>query len=83
MKTKFAIGCLVQWYEVDIIGEYVDSLKEAINAYDGEVAVDFVIVMDQELEKTSLNFEDWINLREKIKRIIDSMGVYHLEVISS
>ena len=83
MKTKFAIGCLVQWYEVDIIGEYVDSLKEAINAYDGEVAVDFVIVMDQELEKTSLDFEDWINLREKIKRIIDSMGVYHLEVISS
>ena len=83
MKTKFAIGCLVQWYEVDIIGEYVDSLKEAINAYDGEVVVDFVIVMDQELEKTSLNFEDWINLREKIKRIIDSMGVYHLEVISS
>ena len=83
MKTKFAIGCLVQWYEVDIIGEYVDSLKEAINAYDGEVAVDFVIVMDQELEKTSLNFEDWINLREKIKRTIDSMGVYHLEVISS
>ena len=83
MKTKFAIGCLVQWYEVDIIGEYVDSLKEAINAYDGEVAVDFVIVMDQELEKTSLNFEDWINLREKIKRIIDSMGVYHLEIVSS
>ena len=83
MKTKFAIGCLVQWYEVDIIGEYVDSLKEAINAYDGEVAVDFVIVMDQELEKTSLDFEDWINLREKIKRIIDSMGVYHLEIVSS
>ena len=83
MKTNFAIGCFVQWYEVDIIGEYVDSLKEAINAYDGEVAVDFVIVMDQELEKTSLNFEDWINLREKIKRIIDSMGVYHLEIVSS
>ena len=83
MKTNFAIGCLVQWYEVDIIGEYVDSLKEAINAYDGEVVVDFVIVMDQELEKTSLNFEDWINLREKIKRIIDSMGVYHLEIVSS
>ena len=32
----------------------VDSLKEAINAYDGEVVVDFVIVMVQELEKTSL-----------------------------
>ena len=24
MKTKFAIGCLVQWYECDIIEEYVN-----------------------------------------------------------
>ena len=30
MKTKFAIGCLVQWYEVDIIEEYIETLKEAI-----------------------------------------------------
>jgi hypothetical protein len=51
MKTKFAIGCLVQWYEVDIIGEYVDSLKEAIDAYDGEVLVDFMICLNQDLEK--------------------------------
>ena len=40
MKTKFAIGCLVQWYECDIIGEYVESLKDAIENYDGEVIVD-------------------------------------------
>ena len=53
MKTKFAIGCLVQWYEVDIIGEYVETLMEAIDEYDGEVLVDFVICMDQQLEKTS------------------------------
>tara|TARA_R110000744_G_scaffold281624_1_gene393493 strand:- start:22 stop:960 length:939 start_codon:yes stop_codon:yes gene_type:complete len=51
MKTKFAIGCLVQWYECDIIEEYVDSLKDAIDAYDGQVIVDFTIVGNQELEK--------------------------------
>jgi hypothetical protein len=28
-KTKFAIGCLIQWYEVDIIGEYIETLREA------------------------------------------------------
>ena len=50
-KTKFAIGCLVQWYEVDIIGEYVDSLKDALNAYEGPVCVDFMICANQELEK--------------------------------
>ena len=51
MKTKFAIGCLIQWYECDIIGEYIDSLKDAIGAYDGEVLVDFTICMNQDLEK--------------------------------
>ena len=50
MKTKFAIGCLVQWYECDIIEEYVDSLKDAIKAYDGEVIVDFTIVTNEQLE---------------------------------
>lgn len=51
MKTKFAIGCLVQWYEVNIIKEYIDSLKDALNEYDGEVLVDFVISLNQDLEK--------------------------------
>ena len=51
MKTKFAIGCLVQWYECDIIEEYVDSLADAIEAYDGEVQVDFDIVLNEDLEK--------------------------------
>jgi len=51
MKTKFAIGCLVQWYECDIIEEYVDSLADAIEAYDGEIQVDFDIVLNEDLEK--------------------------------
>lgn len=51
METKFAIGCLVQWYECDIIGEYVDSLKDALEEYKGEVIVDFTIMANQDLEK--------------------------------
>jgi hypothetical protein len=51
MKTKFAIGCLVQWYECDIIEEYVDSLKDAIEQYDGQVIVDFTIISNEDLEK--------------------------------
>ena len=31
MKTKFAIGCLVQWYEIEMIGEYIESLKQSID----------------------------------------------------
>ena len=43
MKTKFAIGCLIQWYGADIIKEYIDSLKDALEDYDGEVLVDFTV----------------------------------------
>ena len=51
MNTKFAIGCLVQWYECDIIEEYVDSLKDAISAYDGEVMADFTVITNEDLER--------------------------------
>ena len=51
MKTKFAIGCLVQWYECDIIEEYVESLKDAIKNYDGEIIIDFTIITNEDLEK--------------------------------
>jgi len=51
MKTKFAIGCLVQWYEVELISEYIETLKEAVDHYDGEVVVNFVICANQNLEK--------------------------------
>ena len=51
MKTKFAIGCLVQWYESEIINEYISTLDKAINNYDGEVIVDITVCVNQELEK--------------------------------
>ena len=30
LNNKFAIGCLVQWYEIEIIEEYLQSVKNAI-----------------------------------------------------
>ena len=68
MKTKFAIGCLVQWYECDIIGEYVDSLKDAIKEYDGEVIVDFSIITNEHLEK-AISDEQRQNCLKKIIKI--------------
>ena len=65
MKTKFAIGCLVQWYECDIIEEYLDSLTDAINAYDGEIMIDFYISKNQDLEKCISNSQ----LQKCVKKI--------------
>lgn len=51
MKTTFAIGCLVQWYEAEIVEEYLDSLADAIKFYDGKVLVDVLLVANEDLEK--------------------------------
>ena len=69
MKTKFAIGCLVQWYECDIIEEYVESLKDAIKNYDGEIIVDFTISSNEDLEKC-INAEQKNKCIEKIGSIL-------------
>ena len=50
-RTIFAIGCLVQWYESDIIEEYLTTLSKAIKLYDGNVLVDINIAAGQDLEK--------------------------------
>ena len=52
MKTKFAIGCLVQWYEIDILSEYIDTLKTAIDVYGKEnVSIDLTFSTNQDLEQ--------------------------------
>lgn len=61
METKFAIGCLIQWYECDIIEEYVESLKDTIKNYNGEVVVDFTIITNEDLEKC-ISAEQKINV---------------------
>ena len=28
LNNKFALGCLVQWYEIELIEEYIQSVKK-------------------------------------------------------
>ena len=30
LKNKFAIGCIVQWYEIELVDEYLQSVKDAL-----------------------------------------------------
>ena len=69
MTTKFAIGCLIQWYEVDIIEEYIDSLRDALDYYSGEVKIDFTIVTNQDLEKIQ-DKVSMVSIQEKIREKI-------------
>ncbi len=72
--TKLAIGCLVQWYEVKIINEYLSSLRSAIELYDKEqVLIDIAIIRNQLLEKFDGTDFEFSLLIEEIKDYILSL----------
>ena len=50
MKTKFAIGCLVQWYEIEIVGEYIESLKQSLKHQDDK---NIIVMLIGELMRIS------------------------------
>ncbi len=70
MKTKFVIGCLIQWYECEIIEEYISSLKDALNEYKGEVLVDFTVCLNQDLEKC-ISSDQLKECKDKISQLLD------------
>lgn len=64
MKTKFAIGCFIQWYEVDMIHEYFNSLLTAIDCYDRtSVVIDVTLCTNTTLEQP---IEDVSNISRPI-----------------
>ena len=71
MKTKFAIGCLVQWYEIEIVDEYIESLKQSLNHYsDDELLVDFTFNINQMLEKVD---ESQTSIETLVNKFTDMM----------
>ncbi len=82
MKTKFAIGCLVQWYEIEIVGEYIDSLIQALGEVENkqDIIVDFTLVTNQDLEK--VNDEITLKEIETVKKVLFKKltNIYQLRI---
>ena len=76
LNNTIAIGCLVQWYEIKIIEEYIESLKQSLGQIENKenITVDFTFVTNQELEK--IDDEHEINaLRFKFQDMMKSFDV--------
>ena len=75
MKTKFAIGCLVQWYEIEIVGEYIESLKQTLSHQDdSNVIVDFTFNINQKLEKIDTTQASLKELTDKFDNMVESLN---------
>ena len=53
LKNKFAIGCLAQWYEIEIFEEYIESVIKSLSEVENKknVIVDVVVNLSQSLEQ--------------------------------
>jgi hypothetical protein len=72
--TKFAIGCLVQWYEIQIIKEYISSVKAAVSNYGREnVILDFTFIEGQDLEEFDGTEEEFDHLVDTFYLELDSL----------
>ena len=72
--TTFAVGCLVQWYEVKIIEEYISSIKSSIDNYNKDkVIIDFAIVQGQQLEEFDGTDEEFNSLISGLMKFITDL----------
>ena len=57
LNNKFAIGCLIQWYEIELVEEYLQSVKNAVDTIENKknVIIDLYFNCDQTLEKLDEN----------------------------
>ena len=77
LNNKFALGCLVQWYEIELIEEYIQSVKNTLNLVDNKenVIVHFTLVVNQDLEKLS-NEITMSDIVDRFVKLVDSISLY-------
>ncbi len=78
LKNKIAIGCLVQWYEIELVSEYLQSVKNAVDQVENKdnVIIDLYFNLDETLEKIdTTKIQKW-EILEKYQQILNKIFGY-------
>ena len=69
LNNTFAIGCLVQWYEIEIFEEYLESVIKALQDIKNKenIIVDICVNMAQNLEEID---EEEMDIHELFQRFV-------------
>ncbi len=75
LNNKFAIGCLVQWYEVEIVEEYLHSLRNSIENIENKenIIVDLFFNMTTSLEDIDTEQYDMRDIGARFKKIEEDL----------
>ncbi len=75
LNNKFAIGCLIQWYEIELIEEYLQSVKNSVDVIDNKenIIIDLYFNCSQELEKVDEEQITISEIKSKYKAILKKL----------
>jgi len=84
MNNKIAIGCLVQWYEIELVEEYLQSVKNAVDMIDNkkDVIIDLYFNTDETLEKIDEDKISMSSICNKFNKILYDIFSYEEETVS-
>ena len=76
MNNTFAIGCLVQWYEIEMFSEYVKSLENSLSDINNteKILIDFTLVINQDLEKIDESKMSMDLIQQKFMILMESFN---------
>ena len=78
INNKFAIGCLIQWYEIELIEEYLQSVKNAIDIIDNKenIVIDLYFNCSLALEKTDEEQITISEIKDKYYELLNKLFGY-------
>ena len=84
LNNKFAIGCLIQWYEIELIPQYLESVKQSLNHIENKknVIIDLYFNTSQALEKIDKNQIKLSDIKSKYKKILKDIFDYDEDDVS-
>ena len=77
ITNKISIGCLVQWYEIEMIEEYLISVRNAVHEVKnrGNVTIDICMNLNEDLEKLDTSNFTMYEIEERfLKMVKDILG---------
>ena len=81
IKNKIEIGCLVQFYEIDIIEDYLKSVKYAREDIENKenIEVDICLNLNQGLEQLDESKINMLDIKERMDTLVgDNIGYLNL-----
>ena len=60
LKNKFAIGCIIQWYEIELIPLYLESVKQSLEHIENKenVIIDLYFNTNEGLERLDESYQE-------------------------